>query len=85
MQEFQEFPKVIYKGGDVLKEAIVVLDAGQEALSLEAGFEPATAQYDAHDKANEKELLIAQAEEKGIQVDARWGIKRLQDEIAKAE
>jgi len=85
MQEFQEFPKVIYKGGDVLKEAIVVLDAGQELLSLEAGFEPAKAQDEAQDKASEKELLITEAEAKGIQVDARWGIKRLQDEIAKAE
>ncbi len=41
MQDFQEYPKAIYKDGDVLKEAIVVFDAGQEALNLELGFEPA--------------------------------------------
>lgn len=37
--DFQEFPKLLYKGGDISAEYVVVLDeAGEDAAG---GFEPA--------------------------------------------
>ena len=78
---FQEFPKAIYSKGDTTLEAVIVFDAAQEAAKFEEGFEPAKEQI----QADTAVTLRAKAEALGIKVDARWGEKRLADEIAKAE
>lgn len=78
---FQEYPKAIYSKGDVSLEAVIVFDAAEEAAKLKDGFEPAKEQV----QADDVDALKAKAEELGIKVDARWGAKRLIEEIAKAE
>ncbi|OYW34853.1 MAG: hypothetical protein B7Z41_00790 [Rhizobiales bacterium 12-66-7] len=43
-----------------------------------------TTHVDTPEEGSEKHTLIAQAESLGIAVDGRWGVSRLQAEIAKA-
>ena len=78
---FQEFPKAIYPNGNALLPCVIVFDAAEEAEKLKDGYEPGKPQK----AADDVDSLRAKAEALGIKIDARWGEKRLAEEIAKAE
>jgi hypothetical protein len=42
------------------------------------------AHLDTQEETNQKQVLVSRAESLGITVDGRWGVPRLQAEIAKA-
>lgn len=77
---FQEFPKAIYLNGNVQLACVVVFDKAEEAAKLKDGYEPGKSQ----EAIDDTEALKSQAEALGIKVDARWGVKRLSEEITKA-
>lgn len=82
MSEFQEFPKCLYEDGDTSKAFVIVMNEDEEAEKTDAGFAPAKPPEDL--VADDIESLTAEAEALGIKVDARWKVKRLKEEIAKA-
>lgn len=38
MNEFQEFPKMLYKDGDITKKSVIVEDADQEAKATKKNY-----------------------------------------------
>jgi hypothetical protein len=75
---YQEYPKWVKDSqGDP-----VLVHREQEEASLTA--EKKDAPQDDSKEASKEELIDA-AVELGITVDARWGVKRLSQEIAKAQ
>lgn len=82
-----EFPKALYKDGkwDGVSEPDCVDVNSREEQDAQAanGYYPfGTAMQD---DTPEVHVLREQLESKGVKVDKRWGIERLQAEIAKAE
>lgn len=70
----QEFPKCLYRNGPY-SEYVVVHSKEQENQQRENGFFSAD---ESAEKPADKDDLIAQAEAKGVKVDRRWSIERIQ-------
>lgn len=64
-------------------EHIALTAAGYGPAFVAPAVSASTASAAAASEDEAKAALIAKAEELGIKVDARWGVKRLEDEIAK--
>jgi len=74
------YPKWLYS----VDKALIVQDEA-EHQALEGNWYESPADIPAPEaEAVARAELIAQAEAKGVQVDKRWGDKRLAEEIAKA-
>ncbi len=86
---FIEYPKALYKDGigSSLEELPCVVVASREeedAKNAEGWFEIGTAPAQSESDPDDiKAGLRAQLEPLGVQVDNRWGVKRLQEELAK--
>jgi hypothetical protein len=88
---YRQVPPAIPKAVRVTEAGEVVEDAPEptaldEARSREdAEGEGVPADEDADPRDDERNALRREAEGLGIDIDLRWGVKRLQDEIAKAK
>lgn len=92
LQMFVEYPKALYKQGDETLEWRVVQSAFEEAASNGDGFfpigcapheDPAIEPESADDSTDEKASLVAKLLDAGVEIDRRWGLKRLGEEVAK--
>jgi hypothetical protein len=74
-----EFPKCIYKGGVVGDDFVIVLDADEQAEAVdddyyEAGAAPVVHQLD-------KQALISEAYDRGVNIDKRWTAAKIKAAI----
>lgn len=75
---FLEYPKAIYLPGE--SDPVVVHTAEHEAALLV----PNEPEPEAAPSVSDKNALLAEAADLGIEVDRRWGVQRLRDAIAAA-
>ena len=78
-----EYPKALYKGDVVndVSDVVIVEDAASEAAQRKNGY-AMHAEIIEGEKPDDRASLAKQAESLGIDVDARWGVRRLLSEIA---
>lgn len=81
---FHEYPKAVYKGGDESLEWRIVNGAEAEKLAEDDGFSVIGTKIEiVPDTVPLIDALRAEAESLGVEVDRRWGEKRLAEEISK--
>lgn len=91
-----EYPLMLFKGGDITAEYLIVDDAEEEAVASEDGFVRAGAlaaensdsdsdsdseEEEEEEPTDERSALIASLQEAGIEFDKRWGVVRLRSAL----